>query len=204
MKDNAMFTGIITALGTVSAMTPKDGGGARVVIDTPWDCEAIDLGASIACNGCCLTVVERSGTQFSVDVSEESLAVTSLKDWAEGEKINLERALSMGDELGGHIVSGHVDGLAEITSINKDGDSYRVRFNAPDHLAPMIAPKGSVTLDGISLTVNEVEGSSFGIMVIPHTWTHTTLGKKVVGDKINLEADMLARYVARIMSFQKS
>ncbi|MCE2516808.1 MAG: riboflavin synthase [Alphaproteobacteria bacterium] len=199
-----MFTGIITAIGTVRSMQPKDGGGARVVIATPWDCTSIDLGASIACNGCCLTVVERDASSFSVDVSEESLAVTSLKDWREGEAVNLERALSMGDELGGHIVSGHVDGLAEILSIARDGDSYRVKFKAPDHLAPMIAPKGSVTLDGISLTVNEVDGADFGIMVIPHTWSHTTLGKKQVGDKINLEADMLARYVARIMSFQSN
>lgn len=199
-----MFTGIITAMGTVESMQPKDGGGARVVISTPWDCTTIDLGASIACNGCCLTVVDRSSDRFAVDVSEESLSVTSLRDWQEGEAVNLERALSMGDELGGHIVSGHVDGLAEILAITKDGDSYRVKFSAPDHLAPMIAPKGSVTVDGISLTVNEVEGATFGIMVIPHTWTHTTLGQKQVGDKINLEADMLARYVARIMSFQSS
>lgn len=199
-----MFTGIISAIGVVKSMSPKDGGGARVVLTTPWDCTKIDLGASIACNGCCLTVVERDADWFAVDVSEESLAVTSLKNWTEGEGVNLERALSMGDELGGHIVSGHVDGLAEITAIRQDGDSYRVKFDAPPHLAALIAPKGSVTLDGISLTVNEVEGASFGIMVIPHTWTHTTLGKKKIGDQINLEADMLARYVARIMSFQSN
>ena len=196
-----MFTGIITAIGSLTNMEHKPDGGARVKINTPWDCENIDLGASIACNGVCLTVVERDKSHFSVDVSEESLAVTSLKSWGEGSAINLERALAMGDELGGHIVSGHVDGLAEIMDIHQDGDSYRVKLEAPSHLAPMIAPKGSVALDGISLTVNEVEGNQFGIMVIPHTWTHTTLGENKVGDKINLEVDMLARYVARIISF---
>lgn len=196
-----MFTGIITAIGSLISMEHKPDGGARVKINTPWDCKNIDLGASIACNGVCLTVVERDKTHFSVDVSEESLAVTSLKSWGEGSAINLERALAMGDELGGHIVSGHVDGLAEIMDIHQDGDSYRVKLEAPSHLAPMIAPKGSVALDGISFTVNEVEGNQFGIMVIPHTWTHTTLGENKVGDKINLEVDMLARYVARIISF---
>ena len=196
-----MFTGIITAIGSLTSLDHKPDGGARVKIKTPWDCEKIDLGASIACNGVCLTVVERDHDHFSVDVSEESLAVTSLKNWGEGSAINLERALAMGDELGGHIVSGHVDGLAEIMSIRQDGDSYRVSLKAPDHLAPMIAPKGSVALDGISLTVNEVDGNTFGIMVIPHTWTHTTLGQNQIGDKINLEVDMLARYVARIISF---
>ncbi len=196
-----MFTGIITAIGSLTSLDHKPDGGARVKIKTPWDCEKIDLGASIACNGVCLTVVERDRDHFSVDVSEESLAVTSLKNWGEGSAINLERALAMGDELGGHIVSGHVDGLAEIMSIRQDGDSYRVSLKAPDHLAPMIAPKGSVALDGISLTVNEVDGNTFGIMVIPHTWTHTTLCQNQIGDKINLEVDMLARYVARIISF---
>ena len=196
-----MFTGIITAIGSLTSLDHKTDGGARVKIKTPWDCEKIDLGASIACNGVCLTVVDRDQDHFSVDVSEESLAVTSLKNWDQGSAINLERALAMGDELGGHIVSGHVDGLAEIMSIHQDGDSYRVSLKAPDHLAPMIAPKGSVALDGISLTVNEVDGNTFGIMVIPHTWTHTSLGQNQVGDKINLEVDMLARYVARIISF---
>ena len=199
-----MFTGIITAIGALTSLDNKTDGGARVTIKTPWDCNQIDLGASIACNGVCLTVVARDDTHFSVDVSEESLAVTSLKNWQIGSAINLERALSMGDELGGHIVSGHVDGLAEIMNIHKDGDSYRVTLKAPDHLAPMIAPKGSVALDGISLTVNEVDGNQFGIMVIPHTWTNTTLGQNQIGDKINLEVDMLARYVARILSFNPS
>jgi len=197
-----MFTGIITALGRLSALDHKADGGARVTIETPWDCSAIDLGASIACNGVCLTVVARDADHFSVDVSEESLAITSLKTWQLGSTINLERALAMGDELGGHIVSGHIDGLAEIISIHQDGDSYRVVLEAPQHLAPMIAPKGSVALDGVSLTVNEVDGNRFGIMVIPHTWSHTTFSQIQAGDKINLEVDMLARYVARIVSFQ--
>ena len=196
-----MFTGIISAIGSLTSLDHKPDGGARVSIKTPWDCKKIDLGASISCNGVCLTVVDRDQDHFSVDVSEESLAVTSLKNWGEGSAINLERALAMGDELGGHIVSGHVDGLAEIMSIRQDGDSYRVSLKAPDHLAPMIAPKGSVALDGISLTVNEVDANTFGIMVIPHTWTHTTLGQNQIGDRINLEVDMLARYVARIISF---
>lgn len=198
-----MFTGIITDIGTVAEMSPKQGGGARVSIKTSWDCSAIDLGASIACSGVCLTVVDRSDNHFSVDVSEESLAVTSLKYWEEGRKVNLERALAMGDELGGHIVSGHVDGLAELIGLHKDGDSYRLKLRAPQNLAPMIAPKGSVALDGISLTVNEVDGNDFGVMIIPHTWSHTTLGERAIGDIINLEVDMLARYVARIMAFQK-
>ena len=197
-----MFTGIITDIGTVAEMSPKDGGGARVSIKTSWNCDEIDLGASIACSGVCLTVVARDGHHFSVDVSEESLAVTSLKYWDKGRKVNLERALAMGDELGGHIVSGHVDGLAELLDLHKDGDSYRLKLRAPQSLAAMIAPKGSVALDGISLTVNEVEGNDFGVMIIPHTWSHTTLGERAIGDIINLEVDMLARYVARIISHQ--
>ncbi|XDZ64565.1 riboflavin synthase [Alphaproteobacteria bacterium LSUCC0684] len=196
-----MFTGIIAALGEVALLEKKPDGGCRVEISTPWNCDDIDLGASIACSGVCLTVVERDGPCFAVDVSEESLAVTTLSGWNVGRKINLERALAMGDELGGHLVSGHVDGLAELVSITPDGDSYRLFLDAPHELAHLIAPKGSVALDGISLTVNSVEGRRFGVMIIPHTWEMTTLSLARSGDKINLEADMFARYVARIVSY---
>jgi riboflavin synthase len=199
-----MFTGIITAIGTVAEVSAKDGGGIRVLVKTPWRCEEIDPGASIACSGICLTVVECKEDSFSADVSEESLAVTSLKSWQEGYKINLERALGLGDEMGGHIVSGHVDGLAKLLNIGKDGNGHRLKLKAPGDLATMIAPKGSVALDGVSLTVNEVDGNDFGVMIVPHTWTHTTLQERKAGDVINLEVDMLARYVARIMSQTRS
>ena len=195
-----MFTGIVTAIGRISRIDHNKGGDARFYIDTPWDCQSIALGASIACSGCCLTLVEAEGQTFAVDVSLETIAVTTLNTWEVGTEINLERALSMGDELGGHIVSGHVDGLGEIIDITRDGDGHRVVIDAPADLAHLIAPKGSVTLEGISLTVNEVDGRRFGIMVIPHTWDNTTLKHRQPGDKINLEADMLARYVARILN----
>ncbi|CAI8373342.1 MAG: Riboflavin synthase [SAR116 cluster bacterium MED-G04] len=195
-----MFTGIVTAIGRISRIDHNKGGDARFYIDTPWDCQSIALGASIACSGCCLTLVEAEGQGFAVDVSLETIAVTTLNTWEVGTEINLERALSMGDELGGHIVSGHVDGLGEIIDITRDGDGHRVVIDAPADLAHLIAPKGSVTLEGISLTVNEVDGRRFGIMVIPHTWDNTTLKHRQPGDKINLEADMLARYVARILN----
>ncbi len=195
-----MFTGIVTAIGRISRIDHNKDGDARFYIDTPWDCQSIALGASIACSGCCLTLVEAEGQGFAVDVSLETIAVTTLNTWEVGTEINLERALSMGDELGGHIVSGHVDGLGEIIDITRDGDGHRVVIDAPADLAHLIAPKGSVTLEGISLTVNEVDGRRFGIMVIPHTWDNTTLKHRQPGDKINLEADMLARYVARILN----
>jgi riboflavin synthase len=197
-----MFTGIITAIGIVAEMSLKDGGGVRASIKTPWECEKINLGASIACSGVCLTIVARKKDCFSVDVSEESLSLSSLKNWKVGQKINLERALGMGDEMGGHIVSGHVDGLAEILDLYEDGDSHGLKLRVPDALAPMIASKGSIALDGVSLTVNEVNGNDFSVMIIPHTWSHTTLGECKVGDTINLEVDMLARYVARVISYK--
>ena len=199
-----MFTGIITALGTIDEIITKADGDVRLGIMTPWDCTAIPLGASIACSGVCLTVVAVSGGRFDVDVSAETLAVTTLAAWQEGTQINLERALAMGDELGGHIVSGHVDGIGTLISVDRDGDGYRLVIEAPEDLAPLIAPKGSVAVDGISLTVNAVEGRRFGLMIIPHTWDHTTLAARQPGDKINLEADMLARYVARIVSYREN
>ncbi|MEQ9520868.1 MAG: riboflavin synthase [Parvibaculum sp.] len=195
-----MFTGIITDLGKVAAVeTPGD---TRFVIETAYDPAGIALGASIACDGCCLTVVEKGSMNqtnwFAVDASKETLDCTTLGSWKVGQEINLERALKVGDELGGHIVSGHVDGVGEIVSIHDEGQSKRFKFRAPDALKKFVAPKGSVTLSGTSLTVNEVEGDIFGVNIIPHTQEVTTWGQAKVGDKINLEIDVLARYVARL------
>lgn len=199
-----MFTGIITDIGTVQSITDK-GGDWRIVIETGFDLSQTDIGASIACAGCCLTVVSKTANRFDVDVSAESLSKTNIGSWIEGGRTNLEQALKMGDELGGHIVSGHVDGLAKVTSITPDGDSYRVVFDAPKELAGMIAPKGSVTLDGVSLTVNEVitnnDETQFGVNIIPHTWEHTTFGDLKEGQSVHLEIDMLARYVARALAY---
>lgn len=196
-----MFTGIITDIGEVA-----DHKGGRFEIRSAYDAASIALGASIACDGVCLTVTtvepHPPGALFSVDVSNETLSKTTLGDWKAGRRINLERALRAGDELGGHIVSGHVDGLARIVEIRPDGESYRFTFEAPEHLAMYIAPKGSVALDGTSLTVNEVSGTRFGINIIPHTLTMTTWGAKKPGDHINLEIDQFARYMARLLEFR--
>ncbi len=193
-----MFTGIITAQGTIIQVDATRG-DKRFVIETPWDMANVPMGASIACSGCCLTVVAKSASSFTVDVSEESLSKTTLRDWVAGTEINLESSLKFGDELGGHLVSGHVDALATLVSITPEGDSHRLKIRVPQDLKHFIAPKGSVGLDGISLTVNEVDDDVFGVNIIPHTWVVTTLGQKKVGDKLNLEIDMLARYVARIL-----
>ena len=178
-------------------------------IATAFDPASIAVGASIACSGCCLTAIEMGRLQdgrgtFAVEASAETLSKTTLGDWKVGTRVNLERALKMGDELGGHIVSGHVDGLAEIISITPEGDSKRFRFKVPDGIARFIAVKGSVTLDGTSLTVNEVEGNIFGVNIIPHTQAVTTWGHARAGDAVNVEIDMLARYVARLAEFGKS
>lgn len=194
-----MFTGIITDIGRVTQLEQR--GDLRARIACSYDTTGIDLGASIACNGCCLTAVALGDDWFEVDISAESLSKTNLGDWSEGSRINLERALKVGDELGGHIVSGHVDGIATITAMSEDGDSTRVTLQAPDTLAKFIAPKGSVALNGTSLTVNEVEGTSFGINFIPHTKTVTNWGNAAIGDRINLEIDTLARYVARLQEW---
>jgi riboflavin synthase len=193
-----MFTGIVTAMGRIEKVdaTRAD---VRYVISTPWDMEKAAMGASIACSGCCLTVVEKKGNTFAVDVSRETLSKTNLDKWAEGSRINLETSLKAGDELGGHIVSGHVDGLAVIENVTPEGGSRRIKLRVPDDLAKFIAPKGSVALEGVSLTVNEVEGSTFGINIIPHTWDVTTFGAAKPGDAMNMEVDLLARYVARIL-----
>ena len=195
-----MFTGIITDIGTIAKVTKS--GDTRFDVLTAYDTDTIDMGASIAHSGVCLTVIEKGkgadGDWFAVEASKETLDVTSAGAWQEGTKLNLERALKMGDELGGHIVSGHVDGLADIIAITPEGDSQRYTFKTSAALMPFIAPKGSVTLDGTSLTVNEVEGLTFGVNLIPHTQDVTTWGLSKVGDIINLEIDVLARYVARL------
>ena len=193
-----MFTGIITAIGQIEEL--KDTGDRWLKITTPWACDKIDLGASIACSGVCLTVVERADNWFAVEVSAESLSRTTIGGWQKGSQINLERALHLGDELGGHIVSGHVDGLASIEAITPIGDSHKLDIRVPEDVSKFIAEKGSVTLDGVSLTVNEVEGSCFAVNIIDHTWTHTTLGHATIGQQLNLEIDMLARYVSRLIS----
>ena len=195
-----MFTGIVTDIGTITQV--ETNGDMRARISCGSDASTIDLGASIACEGVCLTVVDRGaladGAWFDVDISAETLSKTTLGTWAPGTRVNLERALKVGDELGGHIVSGHVDGLCEITAMSPDGDSTRVSFRAPEHLAKFIAPKGSVALNGTSLTVNEVEGNVFGVNLIPHTFSVTTWNEVAVGHQVNLEVDTMARYVARL------
>ena len=197
-----MFTGIVTGIGTVRRIEKR--GDTRFEIATTYDLAIIDIGASIACAGCCLTVVEKSADSFSVDVSAETLSRTTLGQWQNGTRINLERALRIGDELGGHLVSGHVDGVGHIVSIAPDGDSKRFRFRVPLELAKFIAEKGSVTLDGTSLTVNEVDHLEFGVNIIPHTQAVTTWGHARAGDAVNVEIDMLARYVARLAEFGQS
>ena len=191
-----MFTGIVTDIGAIRALERR--GDLRATIATGYDTGGIDIGASIACDGVCLTVVALGNDWFAVDVSAETLSKTNLGAWAEGHRINLERALKVGDELGGHIVSGHVDGVAWVLAMADEGDSTRVTFRAPADLARFIAPKGSVALNGTSLTVNEVSGTDFGINFIPHTKEATTWGATRVGDAVNLEIDTLARYVARL------
>ncbi|MGR3490839.1 MAG: riboflavin synthase [Shimia sp.] len=191
-----MFTGIVTDIGTIREIEAR--GDTRLRIATGHDTSGIALGASIACSGVCLTAIEMGPDWFDVEASAETLAKTTLGTWRAGTRVNLERALKVGDELGGHIVSGHVDGTAKITRMVEEGDSIRLTFDAPAALARFIAPKGSVALDGTSLTVNEVEGTSFGINLIPHTRAVTTWGDRREGDLVNLEIDTLARYVARL------
>jgi len=191
-----MFTGIVSDMGRVLALDQQ--GDLRSRSGTGYDTATIDIGASIACDGVCLTAVALGTGWFEVQVSAEAVSRTTIGGWATGRRINLERALKVGDELGGHIVSGHVDGLAHVVASRPEGDSLRLTFRAPDALAGFIASKGSVCLNGTSLTVNEVEGADFGINFIPHTQTATTWGDVAVGDAVNLEIDTLARYVARL------
>jgi riboflavin synthase len=191
-----MFTGIVTDVGRVRAVreTNRD---RRFEIETAFDLTTVEIGASIAHAGCCLTVVEKGEAWFAVEVSGETLAMTTLSEWTQGRRVNLERAARVGDELGGHIVSGHVDGVGEVLSVAVEGGSHRVRIRAPRPLHRFIAPKGSITVEGVSLTVNEVEDDVFGVNLIPHTWDVTTLGAMAPGVRVNLEIDMLARYLAR-------
>ena len=191
-----MFTGIVTDVGRVRAIreTNRD---VRMEIETNFDVGSIEMGASIAHAGCCLTVVDKGEGWFAVEVSGETRAMSTLGDWTEGQRVNLERPARVGDELGGHIVSGHVDGVGEVVDIKPEGGSHRIRIRAPRPLHRFIAPKGSITVDGVSLTVNEVEDDVFGINIIPHTWDVTTIGQLEPGAKVNLEIDMLARYLAR-------
>ena len=196
-----MFTGIITAIGRVEAITDK--GDRLLRISCDWDCAVIDIGASIACSGVCLTVIDRQDHWFEVAASAETMAVTTFGGLQQGDRLNLERALCLGDELGGHIVSGHVDGLAVITSIKPVGDSHVVWLETPQSLAKFVAPKGSVALDGVSLTVNAVKGNAFSLNIIQHSWDVTGWGQAVVGQKMNMEIDMLARYVARLAAFDR-
>lgn len=193
-----MFTGIVTDVGQVRAVELR--GDMRARIGCAYDMAGLAMGASVACDGICLTVVGKGEDWFEVDISAETLARTNIgaNGWAVGRRVNLERALRLGDELGGHIVTGHVDGVAAIEAMVAEGDSLRVTLRAPDALARFIAPKGSVALNGTSLTVNEVEGSRFGVNLIPHTREVTTWGEARVGDGVNLEIDTLARYVARL------
>lgn len=199
-----MFTGIITDIGRISQLTQE--GDLRVRIQTAYDTQSIDMGASIASDGVCLTVVDLGEDWYEVQVSAETVDKTNIgrNNWAVGKRVNLERALRVGDELGGHIVSGHVDGVAEVVAVTEEGDSTRVVLRAPEALARFIAPKGSVALNGTSLTVNEVAGTDFGINFIPHTKVATTWGDVAVGDQVNLEIDTLARYVARLAEMPAS
>jgi riboflavin synthase len=191
-----MFTGIITDIGIISALEQQ--GDLRARIQTGYDTAGIDMGASIASDGVCLTVIDLGPDWYDVQISAETVNMTNVGKWSIGKRVNLERALKVGDELGGHIVSGHVDGVAEVISMVDEGDSTRVQLRAPDDLARFIAPKGSVALNGTSLTVNEVDGNVFGINFIPHTKEMTTWGDVALGDPVNLEIDTLARYVARL------
>ncbi|MBS28387.1 MAG: riboflavin synthase [Alphaproteobacteria bacterium] len=193
-----MFTGIVSDVGRVSAIDPLDV-GRRLTIETAYDTSEIEIGASIACSGACLTVVEKSPGSFAVDVSGETLDKTTVGQWTVGSDINLERALRAADELGGHLVLGHVDGVGTIVGLDPEGENHRVRIGVPDELKGYVASKGSITVDGISLTVNDVDGPVFGVNIIPHTWDNTSLAGVGVGSRVNIEVDVIARYVARLL-----
>jgi riboflavin synthase len=200
-----MFTGIVTDIGEITAVEPGgQAGDRRFVIRTKHDMKPVATGASIACSGCCLTVIEKGADWFAVEASGESLDKTHLGDWKQGSRINLEMSLKLGEELGGHLVYGHVDGVGKVAAMTPEGGSVRFVFEVPADLAPLIASKGSVAVDGISLTVNEVRGNRFGVNVISHTQAVTTLGQAKVGQRVNLEVDMLARYVQRLLEHHKT
>lgn len=200
-----MFTGIVTDIGRVESVTPLDE-GVRLRVATAYDPATIDIGASISHSGVCLTVtaLPEAGANerwFEVEAWEEALRLTTIAGWSSGARINLERALKIGDELGGHIVSGHIDGTAEILSVEAEGEATRFRLNAPEHLARFVAPKGSVALDGTSLTVNAVNGTEFDVLLIRHSLEVTTWGERKAGDRVNFEVDTMARYAARLADF---
>jgi riboflavin synthase len=196
-----MFTGIITDIGTIRNAEQR--GDLRLVIGCGYDMAGVDLGASIACSGCCLTVVDKGADWFAVDASAETISKTAQGGWTQSRKLNLERALKIGDELGGHIVTGHIDGIGEVSAVTLEGDSHRVTICVSSDLAPYIAPKGSVTVDGVSLTVNAVEdnpdgSATFGLNIVPHTWSVTAFADLTVGQAVNIEIDVLARYLSRM------
>jgi riboflavin synthase len=198
-----MFTGIVTDVATVRSAEQR--GDLRLVIASDYDMDTVELGASIACSGVCLTVVDKGEDWFAVDLSGESVSRTAADHWREGARLNLERSLRLGDELGGHIVTGHVDAVGEVVGVSSEGDSKRIDIGVPSALGPMIAAKGSVALDGVSMTVNEVrdadDGSTrFSVNVIPHTAANTTLGKLAPGRQVNVEVDVLARYIDRMLA----
>jgi riboflavin synthase len=197
-----MFTGIVTDVGTVRGAEQR--GDLRLVIACAYDMETVDIGASIACSGACLTVVDKGDDWFAVDVSGETVSKTAADHWHEGARLNLERSLRLGDEIGGHIVTGHVDAVGEVVDVSAEGDSSRVSIGVPRALGPMIAAKGSVALDGVSMTVNDVrdtkDGTLFSVNVIPHTAQQTTLGDLAPGRQLNVEVDVLARYIDRMLA----
>ncbi|MEQ1617542.1 MAG: riboflavin synthase [Terricaulis sp.] len=203
-----MFTGIVTALGKVAAVERREG-LVRLRVESAYDPASVSIGASIAHDGCCLTVVDFAprdgvGMRHVVEVAAESLALTTLGALKVGDEVNLERSLRVGDELGGHIVQGHIDGLGDVLSVGRDGEGWRVRIRPPLAIAHLIAPKGAIAVAGVSLTVNEVDEEAFGVLIIPHTWTVTTLSKLEKGVKVNLEADMMARYAARFVDARRN
>lgn len=201
-----MFTGIVSALGEVKGVERLPG-LTRLTVACPYDAAGVEIGASIAHDGCCLTVVEKtaqpSGMRHVVEVAAESLALTTLGKLETGARVNLERSLRIGDELGGHMVLGHVDGLGEVLSVTQDGEGWRLKIKPPHEITHLIAGKGSIAIAGVSLTVNEADDDSFGVLIIPHTWSVTTLSKLKAGDKVNLEADMMARYAARLLEARR-
>ena len=199
-----MFTGIVSDIGTIDRVETR--GDTRIVVNTAYDTASVDLGASIACSGVCLTVVDKGPTWFAVDVSGETIDRTARGQWTAGRRLNLERAMKLGDELGGHIVTGHVDGIAEVAAVGREGDSLRIEIVVPSDIAPFVATKGSITIDGVSLTVNKVqddaETSRFGVNIIPHTQAMTTLGAIEPGQAVNIEIDVLARYLQRMEHYR--
>lgn len=202
-----MFTGIVSAVGIVAGVERRQG-LVRLGVDSVYDPGGVEIGASIAHDGCCLTVVEaaarpQGGMRHVAEVAPESLALTTLGALVVGDRVNLERSLRLGDELGGHMVLGHVDGLGEVLEVRQDGAGWRLRIGPPQEIAHLIAPKGSVALAGVSLTVNEVDDEAFGVLIIPHTWSVTTLSNLKKGDRVNLEADMMARYAARLVDARR-